>query len=223
MNNTDCMVKAYGPYLIYSDGRVYSTKRKMFLHPGIDKLGYYNIGLYINGVMERYKLHRLVAMMFIPNPDNKPHINHIDGDKRNCDYRNLEWCTPYENNLHARNTGLNNVSESNRLRWENEDFRKRTSANMKAAIIPGSRSGRHNSNFKYEYIYEGRVVTTKELQQIFNLSEGQAHRRARLIREGKPCEWEGIVTVRQKCVESIDYPVTGSTPEVITGGSADTL
>ena len=45
MTNTNCMTKTYGPYLVYSDGRVYSIKRKMFLTPGIDKLGYYNIGL----------------------------------------------------------------------------------------------------------------------------------------------------------------------------------
>lgn len=52
------------------------------------------------------KIHRLLAENFIPNPNNYPFINHIDGDKTNCNLDNLEWCTPKQNTQHAIRTGL---------------------------------------------------------------------------------------------------------------------
>ncbi len=72
----------------------------------INKQGYPCAILTINGNTKRCLIHRVLAQAFIPNPENKPLVNHIDGNKRNNNYKNLEWCTASENTIHALKTGL---------------------------------------------------------------------------------------------------------------------
>ena len=72
------------------------------LKPYPDPKGYMKVELH--GQIK--KVHRLVAEAFIPNPENKPQVNHIDGNKQNNCVENLEWVTNAENTQHAWNTGL---------------------------------------------------------------------------------------------------------------------
>lgn len=71
-----------------------------------DRKGYLYVELYNNGKSKVFKIHRLVAMMFLSNVDNKPQVNHLDGNKENNCVDNLEWCTNIENQRHAWYTGL---------------------------------------------------------------------------------------------------------------------
>lgn len=75
--------------------------------PILDKgTGYYIVTLVNNGVRKNQSIHRLLAQNFIPNPLNKPQVNHIDCNKQNNALSNLEWVTAKENSRHAVDNGL---------------------------------------------------------------------------------------------------------------------
>ena len=90
-------------YIISNFGNLISLKNSQtkYLTKRINKKGYVEYKLTRNGKSSYYKAHRLVAKTFIPNPENKPQVNHIDGNKQNNHVDNLEWCTNSENQLHA--------------------------------------------------------------------------------------------------------------------------
>lgn len=72
--------------------------------------GYLRVTLHKNGKTKKHLVHRLIAETFIPNPWNKPEVNHKDGNKRNNNVSNLEWSTRKENLDHADKTGLRDAS-----------------------------------------------------------------------------------------------------------------
>lgn len=89
------------------NGRMDNRKGKQ-LKPSIDKDGYEKVVLTKNGIRKTYTVHKLVAMAYIPNLENKATINHIDGNKRNNNVLNLEWATEKENQIHKWKNGLAN-------------------------------------------------------------------------------------------------------------------
>lgn len=88
-----------------SSGHVYKHKGRI-LKPNKITNGYLVVYLRKNGKTFALYLHHLVAEAFVPNPENKPIVNHDDGDKNNCSATNLVWSTYSENNQHAYDTGL---------------------------------------------------------------------------------------------------------------------
>jgi len=100
------MEKTYKSYIVYSDGKVFSTASNRFLKPYISDNGYERIRICYDGKFESWTVHRLVAMMFLDNAEGKNEVNHKNGIKTDNRVENLEWCTTSENQKHSWKMGL---------------------------------------------------------------------------------------------------------------------
>lgn len=108
-----------GAYQVSREGIVRRLKREIIKKDGtkqvldpmimaqtVDEDGYKRVSMKLSDNSKLFGVHRLVAQAFIPNPENLPCVNHIDGNKFNNDVSNLEWCTVEYNNKHAEMIGL---------------------------------------------------------------------------------------------------------------------
>jgi hypothetical protein len=87
----------YPNYLIYEDGRVLNQKRKRYLKEQNNRGGYMNVCLYHNGKQGRRNIHRLIAIHYIPNPENKKEVDHINRIRTDNRIENLRWVSNLEN------------------------------------------------------------------------------------------------------------------------------
>lgn len=104
-------IDGFSDYLIHEDGYVMTLKKRVkrlkFGHKPTPNGSYYRyVNLWKDGRMYPMTIHRMVAGHFVANPENKPEVNHKDGDKLNNHYTNLEWTTRKENASHAAALGL---------------------------------------------------------------------------------------------------------------------
>tara|TARA_R110002012_G_C11289114_1_gene571746 strand:- start:25 stop:501 length:477 start_codon:yes stop_codon:yes gene_type:complete len=102
-------IQGYENYLIYPDGRVQNKKTKRIMKPAQISNGYNRIGLFKDGKQETSAIHRLVALHYIPNPENKLQVDHINRIRNDNRVENLRWVTHSEN---RQNTGQNKSNTS---------------------------------------------------------------------------------------------------------------
>ena len=95
------MEEVFKLYNITEEGRIFRIRDNKEFYGTKDNDGYIKFAPRINGKKCYFRVHRLVATKFIPNPENKPQVNHKDGNKQNNNKDNLEWCTGKENINHA--------------------------------------------------------------------------------------------------------------------------
>lgn len=109
-------------YDITMDGQVINkhTGKALKLQP--NGKGYLRFGLHTENGRRMFFVHRIVAEMYIPNPENKPQVNHIDGNKQNNNVNNLEWVTNIENRKHAIANDLHTMGE--KCSWSKLTWRK---------------------------------------------------------------------------------------------------
>ena len=113
-----------GLYSINENGHVYGHKRNKLIKPYINQSGYKKCALSKNSIVKHVSVHRILAATFLENAENKPQVNHMDGNKLNNNLSNLEWVTGSENIQHAFATGLSGMTEEQRLMQGNWFKRK---------------------------------------------------------------------------------------------------
>lgn len=99
-------IDEFNNYQVTSWGRVFNKETGRFVALVENEKGYFRVDLWSDGSRKHCKVHRLVAEAFIPNPEKKPQVNHIDGNKQNNSITNLEWVTNAENAEKARVLGM---------------------------------------------------------------------------------------------------------------------
>lgn len=168
-----------GLYQISNMGRVKSLERTRNMNlPGHKKpapvrerilkfgqsQGYQAVTLAKCGVNRKIRVHKLVALAFVPNPDRKPEINHKDGNKHNNIAENLEWVTPKENIRHAINTGLITSFPSNKGRRHTEETLRRMSQSHRWGTSKNHRIvDQYSKSGEYIRTWNGFAAIEKEL------------------------------------------------------------
>lgn len=121
-------------YFINDTGEVYNYNcKKIKPHP--DKDGYLKVRLWSGQKYKNFFVHRLVAEAFIPNPENKPQVNHIDGNKTNNNIFNLEWVTQSENMRHCFDVLGHKAGYWNKGRFEKNSNRAKVVLQIKNNTI----------------------------------------------------------------------------------------
>lgn len=151
-----------GRYSVTTTGLIYSHFSNKWLKQHVDKDGYKIVILSKNGIHNLVKVHRLVGMAFIDNPENKPQINHKLGNKSNNYYKNLEWATAKENVQHAFDTGLKTVSDKARKLFIERTKKRFT--NRKDTI--GSLNGRAKLSENDVLMIRKRILANDNMSQI---------------------------------------------------------
>lgn len=158
-------------YTVSTDGIIMGQNAKKAQTHG--KNGYKYVTVYANNVSKKLYVHRLMAELYIPNPENKRTVNHIDGDKHNNNLSNLEWHTDSENIQHAYDNGLNhgsNITDSDREimynRFMNGDSMQLISESYSFNNVTVSNHIRkHVKENNLSEVYEAEKVRQKQLRQ----------------------------------------------------------
>ena len=126
-----------GRYSVSSNGQVRNNTTDKILSQQIQNSGYYLVHLNFKGARKAMTIHRLVALAFIPNPDGKTMVDHVDCNKLNNHISNLRWATPFENGQYAVANGLFKnaaVKAKARMSIIGKEYAHQNTANLLAEV-----------------------------------------------------------------------------------------
>ena len=144
----------YQNYLIYNDGKVQNKKTKRYLKPRTNNHGYLYVNLYKDKKRKTHKIHRLVGLHYIANPENKRSIDHINRIRTDNRVENLRWATDSEN---CQNTI---VSKNNKLGIKNICYQKRDNVYKYEKVI----------NKVKHYKYFKTLKEAEEYKKLYDIS-----------------------------------------------------
>jgi hypothetical protein len=147
------IIDSFPNYEISTDGVVSNIKTGKKLVHTYNKKGYASVTLCNNEtyIRKQFRLNRLVAQAFIPNPENKSQVNHKDGKKSNNNVTNLEWTTPSENIKHGWATGLFEKTRESTIRRHNlksNDIQLKRALALRKPIVQYDLSGNYIRKFE---------------------------------------------------------------------------
>ncbi|MFR5544762.1 MAG: NUMOD4 motif-containing HNH endonuclease [Intestinibacter bartlettii] len=199
-------IEGFESYEVSNMGRVRSLDRVScsghkltgkVLIPTQNQYGYLIVSLYKNGTRYIKRVHRLVSVAFIPNPEGKPQVNHIDGDKSNNRVSNLEWATAKENCQHAYNAGLHKpikhteeskkkMSESHKGKQFTEEHKRKLGEAHKKQVICIT------TNETFDYIREAEKKYNVANQSISACCKGRLKSAGKHPITGEKLIWEYV-------------------------------
>ena len=113
-------IEGFENYMIFEDSTVVNLITGKVMKPQSDGNGYNRVRLSKNGEQTHKSVHRLLGQAYIDNPENKPFIDHIDGNTHNNDLSNLRWATQSENNQNTK-IPITNTSGTKNIHWNNHN------------------------------------------------------------------------------------------------------